>query len=70
MGIDRTLVRGVTVGLEGALLSGLAVTGPGGYEKCKMLLSEPEDTAERRSELEKRRQRLLSAKDELLEVFM
>jgi hypothetical protein len=69
MGIDRTLVRGMTVDLEGVLFSGLAINGPGAYERCKALLSEPEDIVERRSELQKRRQRLLSAKEELIEVF-
>ena len=70
MGIDRTLVRGVTRDLEGVLLSGLNVNGPEGYKRCKMLLSEPEDIAERRRELEKRQKRLLSAKEELIEVFV
>jgi hypothetical protein len=70
MGIDRTLVRGVTRDLEGVLLSGLGVSGPEGYKKCKMLLSEPEEVAERRSELEKRQKRLLSAKEELIEMFV
>jgi hypothetical protein len=70
MGIDRTLVRGMTLGLAGVLFHGLAISGPGGYERCKLLLREPEDTVERRSELEKRRQRLLSAKEELIEVFV
>jgi hypothetical protein len=69
MGIDRTLVRGLTAGLEGVLFSGLAINGPGAFERCRMLLSEPEDIVERRSELEKRRQRLLLAKEELIEVF-
>ena len=70
MGIDRTLVRGMTVGLEGVLFSGLGINGERAYERCKMLLSEPEDIVERRSELEKRRKRLLSAKEELIEVFV
>jgi Dynamin GTPase effector domain len=70
MGIDRTLVRGVTRGLEGVLLSGLGVSGPDGYKRCKMLLSEPEEIAERRDELEKRRWRLVSAKEELIEEFV
>jgi hypothetical protein len=71
MGIDRTLVRGVTLNLQGVLYRGLAINGPGGgYERCKLLLSEPGDLAERRSELKKRRQRLLSAKEELIEVFV
>ena len=52
------------------LFSGLCVNGPGGYERCRMLLSEPEEISERRKELEKRRKRLLSAKDELIEVFV
>ncbi len=69
MGIDRTLVRGVTRDLEGVLLSGLGVSGPEGYKRCKMLLSEPEEMAEQRKELEKRQKRLLSAKEELIEVF-
>lgn len=70
MGIDRTLVRGVTVGLEAALLTGLGISGPGGYDECVNLLSEPEDIAERRSELEKRRKRLLLTRDELIEAFV
>jgi dynamin GTPase effector domain-containing protein len=70
MGIDRTLVRGVTRDLKRVILSGLAINGPGGYERCKMLLSEPEEIAERRSEYEKRRNRLLSAKEELIELFV
>ena len=63
------MLRGVTVGLEEALFDGLAVDGPGGYEHCKRLLSEPRDVVERRSELEKRRQRLLLARRELMELF-
>jgi len=70
MGIDRTLVRGVTHDLEGVLLSGLGVHGPEGYKRCKMLLSEPEEIAERRSALEKRRKRLVLAKEELIEQFV
>jgi hypothetical protein len=69
MGIDRTLLRGVIVGLEAALFSGLAINGPTGYERCRVLLSEPEDIVERRSELQKRRLRLLSAKGELIDAF-
>ncbi|KAH9007591.1 P-loop containing nucleoside triphosphate hydrolase protein [Lactarius deliciosus] len=69
MCIDRTLLRGVTVGLEDALFDGLGINGPGGYERCRKLLSEPGDVVERRSELEKRRQRLLLARKELTELF-
>jgi hypothetical protein len=69
MCIDRTLLRGLTVGLEEALFDGLAINGPGGYERCRKLLSEPADVVERRSELEMRRQRLLLARKELTELF-
>ncbi|KAI9441570.1 P-loop containing nucleoside triphosphate hydrolase protein [Lactarius indigo] len=69
MCIDRTLLRGVTVGLEDALFDGLGINGPGGYERCRKLLSEPGDVVERRSELEKRRLRLQLARKELTELF-
>jgi Dynamin GTPase effector domain len=69
MGIDRTLVRGMTQGLAGVLFSGLAIDGPGAFERCRTLLSEPEDIVERRSELERRRKRLFSAREELIDVF-
>jgi hypothetical protein len=69
MCIDRTLLRGLTVGLEEVLFDGLAINGPGGYERCRKLLSEPADVVERRSELEMRRQRLLLARKELTELF-
>ncbi len=69
MCIDRTLLRGVTAGLEAALYDGLAIDGPGGYERCRKLLSEPGDIVERSSELEGRRQRLVLARKELTELF-
>ncbi|KAI0250037.1 hypothetical protein BJV78DRAFT_616771 [Lactifluus subvellereus] len=69
MGIDRMMLRRMSVGLEGALLRGL-VSGPDGYQRCGMLLSEPEDIIERRNELEKRLQRLISARKELVDAFM
>ncbi|KAI0302311.1 P-loop containing nucleoside triphosphate hydrolase protein [Multifurca ochricompacta] len=69
MGIDRTLLRGVRVGLEEALFNGISISGPGGHERCRMLLSEPEDVVEHRNELQKRRDRLLMAKEELVQAF-
>jgi Dynamin GTPase effector domain len=69
MSIDRTLLRGIKIGLEAALFNGLAISGPEGYERCKSLLNEPEDIGERRTELQKRRERLWKAKEELLQAF-
>ncbi|KAI0245062.1 P-loop containing nucleoside triphosphate hydrolase protein [Lactifluus subvellereus] len=70
MGIDRTMLRGMIAGLKEVLLKGLAISGPDGYQRCRTLLSEPEDIVERRSELQKRRQRLMSARKELVDAFM
>jgi hypothetical protein len=67
MGIDRTMLRDMTFGLEAALLRGLAISSP---DRCRLLLSEPEDIVERRSELRKRQQRLMSVKQELVDTFM
>jgi hypothetical protein len=69
MSIDRALVRGLSPRLEEVLFRGLSINGPGGYDRCRRLLSESEDIVERRSELEKRRERLLSARKELVEAF-
>lgn len=70
MSIDRTMLRGMSVGLEGALLRGLAISAPDGYQRCRVLLSEPEDIIERRGELQKRLERLISARKELVDAFM
>jgi hypothetical protein len=57
----------MTFGLEAALLRGLAISSP---DRCRLLLSEPEDIVERRSELRKRQQRLMSVRQELVDAFM
>lgn len=69
MAIDEALVRGITNNLETVLFNGLRVNGPNGYTNSKRLLQEPDDTSERRSEYQKRRERLQLARQELLEVF-
>jgi len=69
MTIDRALLRGLTLGLESALLNGMGIKGPGTYEHCKSLLSEPEDIAVRRTELQVTRDRLQVAKEEVLQAF-
>ncbi|KAI9431841.1 hypothetical protein F5148DRAFT_1155063 [Russula earlei] len=69
MTIDRTLLRGLKVGLESALFTGMDISGPGGYERCKLLLSEPEHIVMRRAELQNKRDRLGRAKEELLHAF-
>ncbi|KAI0319289.1 P-loop containing nucleoside triphosphate hydrolase protein [Amylostereum chailletii] len=70
MKIDRALVLGMRVGLEQALFDGLNVKGPGAFDRCRQLLEEPMDVSQKREELTKRMQRLLRARDELVEVFV
>jgi hypothetical protein len=69
MTIDHALVRGMKVGLESVLFNGVNISGPGGYERCKVLLGEPEDIIARREELQKRRERLVNGRRELLQAF-
>jgi len=69
MAIDRTLLRGLITGLESALFTGMDISGPEGYERCRVLLSEPPDIVTRRTELQNKRDRLGKAKEELLHAF-
>ena len=69
MTLDQGLIRGLASGLENALFIGLGVSGPQGFENCRRLLQEPTNIVERREELKKRRDRLNSARRELMDVF-
>jgi hypothetical protein len=69
MTIDHALLRGVKAGLESVLFNGMEISGPEGYEHCKVLLSEPEHIIMRREELQKRRDRLVNGRKELLQAF-
>ncbi len=69
MTIDRTMVRGLKFGLESALFNGMEISGQEGYERGRLLLSEPGGIVARRTELQKRRDRLGRAKEELLQAF-
>jgi hypothetical protein len=69
MTVDHALLRGVKVNLESVLFKGVDISGPGGYDHCKELLSEPEDIVARRDELQKRRNRLVNGRDELMQAF-
>jgi Dynamin GTPase effector domain len=70
MCVDRTLLRGIKIGLEAALFNGLAIGGPGANDRCRALLSEPEDISERREDLQRKHERLWKAKEELLRAFV
>lgn len=69
MTIDHALCCGLKVNLEAVLFKGVDISGSGGYDHCKELLSEPEDIVARRDELQKRRSRLVNGRDELMQAF-
>jgi hypothetical protein len=70
MGVDRMMLRGITAGLQDTLIKGLNISGSDGYQRCMTLLSEPEHIAEHRTMLQNRRQRLVSARKELVDAFI
>ena len=71
MTIDQELLRGLDWdrGVRAALVEGLEVTGPDSIERSKRFLQEPSDVQSRREDLEKRRDRLRLAKQELQSLF-
>ncbi|THH15705.1 hypothetical protein EUX98_g9424 [Antrodiella citrinella] len=56
--------------LYNALLKGLGITGAEGFQRCKDFLQEPPSIVARREELQKKVERLQTAKKELLDVFL
>ncbi|KAH8088967.1 P-loop containing nucleoside triphosphate hydrolase protein [Cristinia sonorae] len=56
--------------LYNALLKGLGITGSEGFQRCKDFLQEPPTLVARREELQKKVERLQTAKKELLDVFL
>jgi len=55
--------------LYNALLRGLSITGANGFQPCKDFLQEPPSVVARREELQKKVERLQTAKKELLDVL-
>ncbi|KAH9917091.1 P-loop containing nucleoside triphosphate hydrolase protein [Amylocystis lapponica] len=72
MAIDYELVLGLdrNGALENQLLKGLGITGTEGSRRCKDLLEEPPNIVMRRQDLEKRWERLDTAKKELMDVWL
>lgn len=65
MTIDLELVRGVEKDILHVLYSHLAINGPKGDAICKELAQESRKIAERRADLQKKLERLESARFEL-----
>ena len=70
MAIDQELLRGLDWdrGLRLSLAKGLGITGPGSLDKAKEYLRELPDVKSRRESLQKKRERLESAKRELQSI--
>lgn len=68
LAIDHELVRGLEQGLEEALYRGLSIGGSEASSVCRALTQEPINVSARREELVKKRERLESAKAELLGI--
>jgi Dynamin GTPase effector domain len=71
MAIDQELLCGLDWdrSIEKALLKGLGVSGPNAHQCCEALLQEPPNVMVRREELTKKRERLESAKEQLMSLF-
>ena len=69
--LDCALLRSVKVGLEPVLFlfNGVHISVPGGYERCRFLLNEPEDIVARHAALQKKRDSLVKGKEEPLRAF-
>ena len=70
--IDHELVLGLDRdgALERVLLKGLGITGPDGQRRCREFLQEPPNFVTRRQELQKRWERLDTAKKELMDIWL
>jgi hypothetical protein len=58
LAVDREILRGLDSGIGLSLFKGLGLGGDNGPQKCHELLQEPPNTAARRAELQKKRDRL------------
>lgn len=70
LAIDYEIVRGLHKGIEQALLDGLSLTGPDAHERCKQMVQEPSTVASKRTELQKKLDRLHAASSELRKLFV
>ncbi|CAL1711881.1 unnamed protein product [Somion occarium] len=72
MAIDHELILALDRdrALETALLKGLGITGAEAYQKCKEFLQEAPNVVARREELQKKRDRLVTAQQELVDLWL
>ena len=72
MAIDYELILGLDRerALENALLKGLGIVGTDAHQKCREYLQEAPNVISRREELGKKRARLLTARQELVDLWL
>ena len=72
MAIDYELVLGLDrdQALEKAIRKGLGIGGADSVTHCSELIKEPRNIAERREELLKKRERLDTARKQLMETWL
>lgn len=72
MAIDYELILGINRDrqLERVLRNGLGITGSDTNKRCREFLAEPPHIVSRRRDLLKRRERLESAKRELMDLWL
>lgn len=68
LAIDYEFVLGMERGIEEALYAGLDIGGNNGRQTCEELIQEPVRISKRRDLLQRQRDRLMSARAELLRV--
>lgn len=68
MTIDHELVLGIERDIGSALSKGLGINGPNAFQTACELLREPSNISARRGELQKKLDRLNTARTELLQV--
>jgi len=70
LAIDHEMVRGLENGIEHALRDGLNLTGPDAQARCQMMVQEPSGVASRRTDLQKKLDRLHAASLELRKLLV
>jgi hypothetical protein len=70
LAIDHEMVRGLEKGMEYAMRDGLNLTGPDAQSRCQMMVQEPSTVASRRTDLQKKLDRLHAASLELRKLLM
>ncbi|KAG0692056.1 P-loop containing nucleoside triphosphate hydrolase protein [Suillus ampliporus] len=70
LAIDHEVVRGLEKGMEQALLDGLNLTGPDAEARCRLMVQEHSTVASKRTELQKKLDRLQAASLELRKLFV